>query len=220
MIRIGCISDIHGSWDKIQEPRDIELLILAGDLCGNDNISSQRSELEKEISLLWTEFPKLSEILIVPGNHDYLLERVYRDPLETRNLLGPGVTLLVDSEYTYVSGLSGENIRIYGNPRTDLYSFAFSRLPGNFDITQIPENIDILVTHDAPRNYSLPCIKASQSWYGTDLPGSVALDVRVREIKPKYHVFGHIHYPCCLETLETIYLDVAGKMEVIDYAQY
>ena len=31
-----------------------------------------------------------------------------------------------------------------------------------------------------------------------DEPGNLSLKLRLEEIKPKYHIFGHIHYPCSL----------------------
>lgn len=44
MIKIGCLSDIHGYVygiiDKVY--RDIELLIIAGDLCPIDDVSLQK----------------------------------------------------------------------------------------------------------------------------------------------------------------------------------
>lgn len=208
MIKIGCASDLHGNWDIPEDPK-VELLILAGDLCSSDVVTEQEREIKEKLGPLLSRFPGLQETVIIPGNHDYLLERIYKDSLDVRNLLGYGVTLLVDEEYTYLSSLNGEEVRLYGCPRCDLYSFAFPHLPGLEDIRQIPEGLDILVTHEAPRDYRIECIKVSQGWYDGDKPGSQALGVRVKEVKPKYHVFGHIHHPCVMKGEYTTSMNVS-----------
>ena len=200
MIKIGCLSDIHGYVYDLQTKcyPEIELLIIAGDLCPTDEVMYQEEWLEYNYQNIFMNkkiFPDLQEIIIVPGNHDYWIERHYDDFLTLIKIFGYSTKVLVDEGYEYISGITGESVKIYGNPRTSLWLHAFPHKPGNTDILEIPEGIDILVTHEAPRIYQLECIKQSQRWYGKDEPGNLALSQRVLEINPKYHVFGHIHYP-------------------------
>lgn len=202
MIKIGCLSDIHGYVygiiDKVY--RDIELLIIAGDLCPIDDVSLQKEWLKFNFTRVFNRktFPDLQKILIVPGNHDYWIEKNYEYfSGELYKIFGLDTEILVDREYEYISLLTGETIRLYGNPRTSLSLYAFPHKSGNKDILDIPEGVDILITHEAPRIYELECVKQSQGLYGEkDEPGNLALARRVFEINPKYHIFGHIHYPC------------------------
>lgn len=197
MIKIAATSDLHGSVDFLTEySSDIELLILAGDICSSDVPQLQQQELPIIIKELWKSFSGLQEILIIPGNHDYWLERNYQSPPSILSILGGGVKILVDELYTYRSYSSGENIKIYGSPRTSLMNHAFPHLSGNLDISRIPEGVDILVTHEAPRVNGMKCITESAKWYEGEKPGNQYLYEKVLEISPKIHIFGHIHFPC------------------------
>ncbi|MBU4485124.1 metallophosphoesterase, partial [bacterium] len=52
---------------------------------------------------------------------------------------------------------------------------------------RIPDNIDILITHGPPYGI-LDSIPAEKNL------GSKALLEKVLQVKPKYHIFGHIHH--------------------------
>ena len=52
-------------------------------------------------------------------------------------------------------------------------------------INQIPNNIDILITHQPPKNI----LDYSQKIHY----GSIMLLKRIEQIRPKFHLFGHIH---------------------------
>lgn len=216
MIRIAAISDLHGSIESLTEyPGDVELLILAGDLCSSDVPQLQMVEIPVILEGLRKCFSGLQEIIIVPGNHDYWLERNYQSPPSLISILGGGVKVLVDELYTYRSYNSGESISIYGNPRTSLMNHAFPHLSGNLDIHNIPEGVDILVTHEAPRIFGLECIEKAKDWYNGEVPGNLYLGIRVLEcVKPKYHIFGHIHYSCELFLNGIKFIDVAEKVNI------
>jgi len=85
-----------------------------------------------------------------------------------------------------------DTICIYGSPwQPEFHNWAFN-LPRNSEELKakwdsIPSNTDILITHGPPFGYQ-------------DIPGGQSIRVgcemlryRVDEIKPKIHVFGHIH---------------------------
>ena len=195
---IGTISDIHGNLDYYfsLSPLNADLVIVPGDLFTLDDISSQAKEAEVFKKAMNYLFPVAQDIIIVPGNHDYLLERIKSPGVESditiRELLGHRCKVLVDEGYTFTNLNNGDTIKIYGAPRTNL-NMAFPRLWGKRDIKQIPRDIDILVTHEAPRNYNLTCVTSSIGEYGLDEPGDADLYQKVLDIKPKYHIFGHIH---------------------------
>lgn len=200
MIKIGCLSDLHGYVygiiDKVY--KDIELLIIAGDLCPIDDVSLQKEWLNFYYARVFNKktFPDLQQILIVPGNHDFWIEKNYEyHQEEFSKVFGSYTKILIEEEYEFVSNISFESIRLYGNPRSSSYLQAFSHKSGNKDILDIPEGVDILITHEAPRINELDCIKQSKNWYD-DEPGNLELANKVFEILPKYHIFGHIHFPC------------------------
>ena len=78
MTRIAVLSDIHGFISYYTETfPGVNLVILPGDLCSSDNIADQEKELRDLAEKLREMFPDAQDFIIVPGNHDYLLEREY-----------------------------------------------------------------------------------------------------------------------------------------------
>ena len=115
-------------------------------------------------------------------------------------------------EYRFESWSSFRTLRIYGNPWTDCgNSWAFQKTGYREDIGKIPSGLDILVTHEAPRFYNLRCIKESLGDYGWEEPGNKKLADKVELVKPKVHVFGHIHKSCFWENKNTKFYNVAGS---------
>jgi hypothetical protein len=120
-------------------------------------------------------------------------------PEKARDMLTDYKTIdyLQDEQLTlYFDGPNGDhpedNVRIYGSPwQPEFYDWAFN-LPRNGEEMKakwdaIPDNTDILITHGPPYGY-------------LDIPGGQSIRVgcellrhRVDEIRPKIHVFGHIH---------------------------
>lgn len=210
---------IHGILGKIHQ--EIELLILAGDIAGGEDPRSQEDWYKKNFNIFRDKniFPDLQEIFIIPGNHDYWLERNYQNQEKLYEIFGSGVTILVDSMKKFISFSTGEEVNVWGNPRTSLHTFAFPHLSGNLDLQMIPRDrsVDILVTHEAPRLYGLPCIRDTQGEYIDDEPGNLALATTVLEVKPRYHVFGHIHYPCSCSMHNIKFMNVS---QIIGYNKY
>ena len=212
MTNISILSDIHGNIKdyNVVYP-ETDLVLLPGDLFGLDGIGNQEKEVPEFTKKIDEMFPGAQEIIIVPGNHDYLLEKIsmsWSPEIEIRKLFGYKYNLLVDREYTFTNLLSGEELRIYGNPRTQL-NMAFPHLWSQNDIKRIPLGLDILITHEAPRWYGLDCIKESIGEYGSEEPGNYTLYDRVKKVKPKYHVFGHIHRSCIKEDDDTTFINAS-----------
>lgn len=197
IIKIAAVSDIHGYWERLQVPeehRDTELLILAGDLFSSDSVPTQDNELPSLLQYLQKLFDGLEEIIIVPGNHDYLFER--------KPYLNLSAKVLIDKEYEYISR-EGDIIRIYGNPRTNLM-MAFPRLTDEKDIYSIPAGVDILVTHDSPR-------------LNGDEVGSLELANHViNNVRPKIHIFGHTHHRLYKEYEGIKFYNVSGSLTWIE----
>ena len=173
------IADNHGNYDYRNVYSDVDVLIHAGDLFGDDTWQSEK-DLVSIIHDLQKYFPN-AKIVIVPGNHDFFLERLTKDQI--RLLFGDDVVILVDE------GIEYGGLKFYGNPHTPL-SMAFPRRGIFNDIENIPGELDVLITHEAPRCLELGCVL---SYEGNTEPGCLELYKKVLEVKPRYHLFGHIH---------------------------
>ena len=203
-MKISLISDTHTKHNKIvtskslrnsNQPLDLpggDLLIHAGDF-----MDSGYNAMEAIEFFQWfDEINNYDTKVLIAGNHDRWMQD---EPEESRGMLTGYKTIeyLQDEELTmYFDGPNGDtpedNIRIYGSPwQPEFFSWAFN-LPRNSEKMKakwdaIPDRTDILVTHGPPFGYQ-------------DIPGGQSIRVgcemlryRVDEIKPKIHVFGHIH---------------------------
>jgi hypothetical protein len=135
--------------------------------------------------------------VFIAGNHDRVME------FDTQTMLGEltaykTIDYLQDDELgVYHDDLNGEgsedNIRIYGSPwQPEFHNWAFN-LPRYGDALKarweaIPTNTDILVTHGPAFGFlDIP-------GFGTPINvGCEILRYRIDELRPKIHVFGHIH---------------------------
>jgi len=172
-MKICCISDTHGMHRAVKIP-SCDLLIHAGDIT---NIG----ELEQlEDFNNWIAELGISTIAI-PGNHDRSIP-VYH---EAREIL-TNCNLLIDSEVIF------NNLKIYGSPWTPAfgYNWAYNRERGT-DISKaweaIPDDTDILITHGPPFGI-LDYVPRTNNYQGCK-----DLLKRVAEIRPKLHIFGHLH---------------------------
>jgi len=121
------------------------------------------------------------KIILVPGNHDYIFEK---HEYIARQVLS-SATVLINESTVY------EDIKLYGSPITpEFCRWAFNVKRGS-DIKQywdlIPNDTDILITHGPPAG-----ILDSIQWVGAPL-GCEELLEAVKRVKPRYHLFGHIH---------------------------
>jgi len=171
-MRIVLISDTHELHRELAVPPG-DLLIHAGDL----TFYSKRPWMYRAFDVWLGELPHRHKI-VIPGNHDYLLE----EPRERSAITN--ATLLVDS------GVEVEGIRIWGSPVTPLYGGAFgmSRAADRKrHWARIPENTDILITHGPPFDVLDHDPRSERR------EGCLQLLEAVLQAKPRLHVFGHVH---------------------------
>lgn len=121
--------------------------------------------------------------IFIAGNHDLYFEAISHKPIE-RAIIPQNVIYLNDS------GTTVENIKVWGSPvQPKFYNWAFNRKRGaeikqHWDL--IPADTDILITHGPP----FQCLDLNSR---KEHLGCEDLLHKVNLIKPKYHVFGHIH---------------------------
>lgn len=180
-MRIVCISDTHNCNEQIDVP-DGDLLIHAGDA------TSIGTEDEiRQFNAWFSGLPHRNKIFIA-GNHDWLFEK---NNDRARGLLDGSITYLQDSSVVI------DGLKIYGSPwQPRFFDWAFNLNRGPemaAKWTQIPDDIDILITHGPPNGIldSVPRV------WGDELTGCEELRKTVDAIaangRLKLHVFGHIH---------------------------
>ena len=174
-MRFVTISDTHGKHEDLRLPAG-DILIHAGD------VSMRGEESEVRTFLNWLETLKYRHKILIAGNHDFYFERESDEQIE--KILPLNVVYLKDSGTT-INGL-----KIWGSPVTPWFlNWAFNRRRGDpirrhWDL--IPDDTEILITHG-------PSFRILDTNEKREHLGCKDLFTRIHEIKPKVHVFGHIH---------------------------
>lgn len=172
-LRVVAMADTHGKHHRLEVP-DGDVLIHAGDLTPRGT----RPQLE-EVTRWLRSLPHRHKVVIA-GNHDFFVQE---KPAEARKLF-EGLTYLEDEETT-VDGL-----RIWGSPwQPWFHDWAFNLQRGpDLDAKWklIPAGVHVLVTHGPPKDLGDRC------WDGRRV-GCEDLLRHLGRVKPKLHLFGHIH---------------------------
>ena len=172
-IQLTLISDTHDLHRELEVP-DGDILIHAGDF----TMFSKSLRSIEDFNTWLGDLPHRHKI-VVPGNHEFFLEA---DP-HRRSLLSNAIVLINEA-------VDIEGLRIWGSPVTPLFGGAFGMASAEDRrrlYAQIPEDIDVLITHGPP--YQI---------LDADLESGVHSGCRelfdaVMRVRPKLHVFGHIH---------------------------
>lgn len=183
---IDCISDLHGTYPDLEGG---DLLIISGDITARDYV------YEWGHFFIWLSRQQYRKKILVAGNHDGIL--VDKHPAE----LGKELCGFRDDTFEYLcdSGTIFEGYKIWGSPWTPVFFDWHFMLKRGKDIREkwdlIPPDTDFLVTHGPPfgkldfteRRFSARG-KIVQEHCGCEQLAQV-----INLIKPKLHVFGHIH---------------------------
>lgn len=176
-MRFVVISDTHGKHEEVSVPAG-DILIHCGD------ISSHGDRAEVERFLQWYSALPHKHKILVAGNHDHFIEK---EPAEFQSVLPSSITYLQDE------GVELEGVFIWGCPMTPkFYDWAFMADIGpelNVYWEKIPKNTDVLITHGPPFG-----IMDEVNHDGVLTPaGCPNLRTKIAELRPAYHLFGHIH---------------------------
>ncbi len=192
--KVTLISDTHTKHTQIT--KDLpggDILIHAGDF-----MSSGYNPMEAVMFFQWfNEIDNYDNKVLIAGNHDRYMQD---ESEEARRLITdfyPTIQYLEDEILTTRYHGNGKepdyDVNIYGSPwQPEFYDWAFN-LPRNGEEMKarwdaIPNNTDILITHGPPFGFlDIP---------GHGTPHNVGcelLRLRIDELRPKIHVFGHIH---------------------------
>ncbi|XP_068212745.1 metallophosphoesterase MPPED2 isoform X2 [Palaemon carinicauda] len=182
-VRFVCMSDTHSKTDELKHsvpPGDV--FLHAGDFTRKGTVE----EAQKFNEWLGT-LPHRYKIVIA-GNHELLLDW---EASAVTKVASPDEVLTNATAYLQGSGTSVFGIKLYGCPWTPIYHIMAFNVERGSPLRKkwaaIPNDVDVLMTHGPPlgrcdlshRNKRSGCV---------DLLKTVQ-----SRVKPKYHIFGHIH---------------------------
>ncbi len=175
-MKISCISDTHGVCHKQLKIKDVDLIIHAGDV-SNRGLKTEVTEF-----LEWFSDQDGDKIFIA-GNHDFFFQ-YKKEEIDELISRYPSVTYLMDESTEF------EGLKIYGSPwQPWFYDWAFNLHRGS-EIAEkwakIPNELDILVTHG-------PAYGILDETVRGEKVGCEELLKKINEVKPKYHISGHLH---------------------------
>lgn len=189
-MKITAISDLHGNLIDIDS---CDILLICGDI---SPLEIQRDHIQMTKWIFdefyeWVINLPCQHVVFTPGNHDFWFEKFIK---QSRIDLFNKLTILIDD--TFNISIDGKSITIYGTPwikpisKAGIWAFEKEARELQKLYDKIPNNVDILITHDAPAL------------------GHVGIEVHDRDVmnfsnyiladaiqkkKPKYSICGHIH---------------------------
>lgn len=192
-MKIVTISDTHGRHDKLALPKG-DVLVCAGDITRKGSFEEVRDFLR------WFSATDFKHRIFTAGNHDFCLDKEWvprtmkggqRFNSYVRSLRTSGEKITIPDNVIYLndSGLTIDHVNFWGSPVTPFFhDWAFNR---NYDEIKkhwdlIPVGTDVLITHGPPRRI------LDKTVHG-DIVGCPHLHNIICDIKPKFHIFGHIH---------------------------
>lgn len=184
---ITFISDTH------TKHRYCELDLPGGDLLihAGDFMNSGYDKIDALEFFDWFDgINKYDHKIFIAGNHDRWMENA---PDEAEGILTGYKTIDYLKDDWLQVGDDNETTKIYGSPwQPEFYNWAFN-LPRNGDELKekwdmIPDDIDILITHGPAWGF----LDDVEGRRGEHL-GCELLAERIKQIKPKIHICGHIH---------------------------
>jgi Icc-related predicted phosphoesterase len=179
-MKLVLISDTHTMHEDLVLPQG-DILIHSGDFTGR----GKPHEVEEFFGWLERQSKNFKHIVFIAGNHELSFDYKSTWVVDAIKSLPTNVHYLEDSEIII------DDIKFYGSPwQPEFFDWAFN-LPRGKKLEEkwemIPNDTDVLITHGPPMyilDYTL-----------RDMinVGCLALYNKVIQIKPKLHVFGHIH---------------------------
>lgn len=175
-IKVVCISDTHTN--TVSVPNG-DVLIHAGDLANAGTVEEIQRQLD------WLDALPHKEKIVIPGNHDSYFDPKSRKEVDKGKTLNFRSLHYLQNKAITLRFKGGRKLNFYGAgdiPQCGGSDFAFQYQRGADPWSgRIPLETDVLITHTPPR-------------YHLDLSlGCAGLLNEVWKVRPRLHVFGHIH---------------------------
>jgi Icc-related predicted phosphoesterase len=169
MLSIVHLSDTHSLHRELQNLPEADVIIHSGDI----SMTGAAGEVTDFVE--WFGGLDYQYKIFIAGNHDFCLDGKAKERI--RKFLPDNCF------YLYESGVEIAGIKFWGIPYFMSYEFQSEKY--RQALQSIPADTDILITHRPP----LGILDSS----GDIQFGCPDLLQKVLDIKPKYHLFGHIH---------------------------
>lgn len=201
-MRIVALSDQHGHLPEIPP---CDLLLIGGDICP-DRIGSmpareyprRQAEWFDGVFRSWLDGTPAAHKVAIWGNHDWcgLTYQTRTDRLgvgsaaDLQILLDTGVSIPARGH----ADRSATGLKIWGTPWANLsLDWAFMKPPEELArvYAAIPDNVDILLSHQPPYGYGDQVYDAARERF--DHLGSRELLSAIDRIRPRLVICGHIH---------------------------
>jgi Icc-related predicted phosphoesterase len=190
---IVCVSDTHSRHARTAVP-DGDVLVHAGD------ITRHGSLYDVEAFDQWLRTLPHRHKVVICGNHDFCFQE---QPAKAR-------ALVTNAIYLEDSGCEIDGLTFWGSPWQPWFGGWAFNLPRGEELAKvwgkIPDRVDVLITHGPPEG-----ILDTTNRGG--VVGCRDLLDRVRVVRPRLHVFGHIHEAAGRADIDgTIFVNASTQM--------
>lgn len=193
-------SDLHGNLPKVETPFD--LLMICGDVCPtHDQYYAFQFEWLKNDFVNWIKSlpfkTPFSKVVMTWGNHDFAGERMSRAEMRQLEIeTGDRLKILRHDVYEFEFPVSDgiDSLKIFGTPYCSLFgtwAFMVSDETLEKKFGQIPEDTNIIISHDSPNIYDLGSILEGRHRDRTT--GNRILANHIERVKPLIFHSGHFH---------------------------
>ncbi len=185
-IKVTSIADLHGFLPDYSNYKS-DIFCICGDLSPlnlQNDVPLMYMWIEKRF-IPWVNNLPCDKVFLVAGNHDIIFSRENGKEI----FMGTKVFYAEDDCYEYDDKI------IYGTPWCRIFgnwSFMLTSEGLKEKYSQIPENVDLLLTHDVPFNRNDICLEPIWESENEHI-GNIPLLEEVELKKPKHHCVGHLH---------------------------
>ncbi|KAG4412737.1 hypothetical protein IFR04_014134 [Cadophora malorum] len=175
-VKVVCISDTHTNTQDIPNG---DVLIHAGDLTNAGTVKEVQAQLD------WLAGLPHREKILIAGNHDSYFDAKSRKDEDKGKKLNFRSLHYLENKAITLKFKGGRKLNFYGAPDIPKcggrdMAFQYDRSSDPWE-NRIPMETDVLITHTPPR-------------YHLDLNlGCAGLLKEIWRVRPRLHVFGHVH---------------------------
>ena len=191
-MKIGAISDLHG---YLPELKPCELVLICGDSVPLEyQASSKKTKKWYDTTFRkWAGELPCDKVLFIAGNHELHFpgKKIIYESLFSKD---DKITYLCHSEYIHKSK-DGKEYKIFGTPYCKQFmnwAFMYPNEELEKIFKNIPNDLDILISHDNPYGYG-DIVLQECPWADGSHIGNIPLAKAIEEKQPKYQFNGHLH---------------------------
>lgn len=190
------ISDLHGKLPNID--KEFDLMLICGDVCPAycHGKMFQKDWLFNEFSDWINGLPfkdEYSKVIMVFGNHDFYGEIMDNDEYDLFDEKTDFRVEILQHESAIFQNKEGM-VSLFGTSYCKIFggwAYMIDNKSLNEKFSEIPENLDILISHDSPTTNKLGAILEGM-WYNEDT-GNEILSKHIERANPKLFFSGHFH---------------------------